>query len=117
MLCWLTAYITDDHAVVLRRTLAQLFTGGPLSTQDLIRMRHELQLLGEDLASRVARIPEPPPQSLREPHSAASYEDNPALNRWARLLLSAFMDQRYCVACHPVLKIPASQIWADLYPT
>ena len=79
-------------------------------------MRSEFRLLGEDLAARIARIPEPEPSLLGQPAIAETYENNFSLNRWARLLLSAYADEKYCIACHPVLKAPVSQIWPELYP-
>jgi hypothetical protein len=79
-------------------------------------MRSEYRLLGEDLASRISRIPEPDPNDIGQAGSAASFENNFALNRWARLLLSAYADEKYCIASHPVLKAPVSEVWPDLYP-
>ena len=103
--------------VVLRQTLARLFSGGPLTTSELAAMRNEFRLLGEDLASRIARIPESDPLHIADSEEVTStYEDSPALNRWARLLLSAYIDQKYCLVCHPVLKTPVGHMWTDLYP-
>lgn len=100
----------------MRRTLARLFTRGPLDTSELAAMRSEYRLLGEDLISRITRIPEPDPTDVGQIGAGATYENNFALNRWARLLLSAFADQKYCISCHPVLQARVSEIWPDLYP-
>jgi len=102
--------------VVLRRTLARLFTRGSLTTSELVAMRSEFRMLGEDLAARIARIPEPDPADVGQSSIGSTYENNFALNRWARLLLSAYVDEQYCIACHPVLKAPVSEIWPELYP-
>ncbi|KAK3678336.1 hypothetical protein LTR78_001633 [Recurvomyces mirabilis] len=102
--------------LVLRRTLAMLFTGAPLTTSDLVVMRSEYRLLGEDLRSRIARIPEPQPGDLGRSAMGSTFENNFALNRWARLLLSAFVDEQYCISFHPVIKARVSEVWPDLYP-
>jgi len=91
--------------VVLRQTLAKLFCGDPLTASELLAMRSDFRVLGEDLASRIARIPEPEPShGVGEAPATGSPESNPALNRWARLLLSTYIDQKYALVCHPVLK-------------
>ena len=102
--------------MVLRRTLAKLFTGAPLTTHDLVAMRSEYHLLGEDLRARMARIPEPHPGDLGRSATGSTFENNFALNRWARLLLSAFADEQYCISFHPVLKARVSDVWPELYP-
>ncbi|KAK4554558.1 hypothetical protein LTR86_008413 [Recurvomyces mirabilis] len=102
--------------LILRRTLAMLFTGAPLTTSDLVVMCSEYRLLGEDLRSRIARIPEPRPGDLGRAAVGSTFENNFALNRWARLLLSAFVDEQYCISFHPVLKARVSEVWPDLYP-
>ena len=104
--------------MVLRRTIAHLATGGTISEQEVKDMRSEFQLLGEDLAARILRIPETNrDDSLGSACPSATYENNVALNRWSRLLLSAFIDQSYCLICHPILKSTAGSAWTDLYPT
>lgn len=50
---WCPMFTYKWNAVVLRRTLARLFTRGPLTTSELVAMRLEFKLLGEDLASRI----------------------------------------------------------------
>ena len=79
-------------------------------------MRSEYHLLGGDLRSRMARIPEPHPDNLGRSAMGSTFENNLALNRWARLLLSAFVDEQYCISFHPMLKARVSEVWPDLYP-
>lgn len=75
-------------------------------------MRDEFRLLTEDLGQRIDRIP-----SLIEIESttAESFDNNNSLNRWARILLSAFVDQKYTILCHPLLKAATHAVWTDLY--
>ncbi|TKA67222.1 hypothetical protein B0A55_08777 [Friedmanniomyces simplex] len=103
-------------SLVLRRTLTRLSTRGALTTAELVAMRSEFRLLSEDLAARIARIPEPDPADAWQSATDSTYENNLALNRWARLLLSAYVDVQYCTAYHGVLKAPVSEIWPELYP-
>ena len=100
--------------VARRRALAKLFTGGLLSASTIIAMRSKFRLLTEDLASRISRIPEPSPESLSMEHEGGIYEGYLALNRWARLLLSTYIDERYCLVSHPSLKAPVTKMWPNI---
>lgn len=98
--------------MVIRRTLAHLFTGGPPSVHELVAMRAEFRVLADDLNQRIARIPT---GTDNDSTSAGTFENNTSLNRWARILLSAFIDQKYTLLCHPLLKSANHATWADLY--
>ncbi|KAK5721678.1 hypothetical protein LTR15_006269 [Elasticomyces elasticus] len=102
--------------MVLRRTIARLSAPDPLTSSHLVAMRSEFRLLGEDLASRISRIPEPHLNNARTTAAIETYENNFALNRWARLLLSAYVDEQYSIACRPILNAPISDMWPELYP-
>ena len=67
--------------------------------------------LGTDLKAAMARIAAM--SSYNE--GSESYESNPILDKWARLLLSAFVDQRYCILSHSLLRASVATFWTNLY--
>ncbi|KAK5166846.1 uncharacterized protein LTR77_007575 [Saxophila tyrrhenica] len=103
------------YTLVMRRTLARLFSNVPLTTTALVAMRSEFKLLGEDLNWRISRIPDSSSTSARQLTTSDDFENNPILNRWARLLLSVYMDQAFSIICHPVLRSQLGYLWPDLY--
>nr|POE87925.1 putative transcriptional regulatory protein [Quercus suber] len=103
------------ETVVTRRTLYRLLSGKPLSTDEVLSLRKNITYLFDELKARIARISEPLPGMMGESHLGATYSNNPAFNRFARLLLSAKVDDMYCLVCHPMLKSSVFQIWESLY--
>jgi hypothetical protein len=78
-------------------------------------MRSEFRLLGEDLSWRITRIQGLDQLSANEQMSNEENESSPTLNKWAMLLLSAFLGEAYSIICHPVMKSPVASQWPNLY--
>lgn len=77
-------------------------------------MRREFSLLEDDLKSRIARIPDLNSPSFGTTPIIETFENNATLNLWTRLLLSALIDQSFCMFYHPLVRAAAHQMWPDL---
>ncbi|KAF2167530.1 hypothetical protein M409DRAFT_22337 [Zasmidium cellare ATCC 36951] len=102
------------YSVTVRNIIIRLYKEGPRSVQDVEAIQVAIRSLNDDLTDRVARIPKPAPYHDSNAPADLFYDNNPALNDWATLLLSAFSDQIYCLLCHPILEPPFTLIWPDL---
>jgi hypothetical protein len=109
---WLTTCV-DLAQVVVRRALARLFSATPLDRTSLAAIRSEFQTLENELASRISRISEAS-ASGENSSVGEDFENNATLNRFAKLLLSALMDEAYSITCHPILRSPVADQWPGL---
>ncbi|KAL9097190.1 MAG: hypothetical protein Q9165_000617 [Trypethelium subeluteriae] len=102
---------------VMRKALSKLCGRSSPSIEDQSEMRAWFRNMTTDLASRIERIPRGASTrrggSIRQPGDTAEYRVR--LNKWARLLLSGFIDRNWTVICHPMLKLSAQQLWPNIY--
>ncbi|QQK47238.1 Fungal transcriptional regulatory protein, N-terminal [Penicillium digitatum] len=116
----------------VRRILKIQLGTKPLTRGDMVELRSVLHDLQAKLNSIINRIPEttateiPTASPKRAPPSAAAeiHIEDPsgcsvqyhsvvlvAFHKWARIILSLFIDKAFCVAYQPFLKNPRSRIW------
>ncbi|KAJ5950447.1 uncharacterized protein N7479_008860 [Penicillium vulpinum] len=116
----------------VRRILKIQLGTKPLTRGDMVELRSVLHDLQVKLNSIISRIPETTAteksaaSSRRAPRSPA--EELPiegpsgcpeqyhsvvlvAFHKWARIILSLFIDKAFCVAYQPFLRNPRSRIW------
>ncbi|KAJ5826775.1 hypothetical protein N7447_003538 [Penicillium robsamsonii] len=116
----------------VRRILRIQLGTRPLTRGDMVELRSVLHDLQVKLNSIINRIPETnateksAASSRRAPHSTA--EELPiegpsgcpeqyhsvvlvSFHKWARIILSLFIDKAFCVAYQPFLRNPRSRIW------
>ncbi|CAI7578741.1 unnamed protein product [Penicillium discolor] len=116
----------------VRRILKIQLGTKPVTRGDMVELRSVLHDLQVKLNSIISRIPEatatekPTASSKRVPHSTAAELpiEGPsgcseqyhsvvlvAFHKWARIILSLFIDKAFCVAYQPFLRNPRSRIW------
>lgn len=99
----------------MRRTLSRLSNGKSLAPADLVAIRRDISSFNDDLRLRISRIQDPDSSEVSSDSPTDTYEDNAVLIRWAKLLLSALIDQSFCMFYHPLVRVQAQQIWPDLH--
>ncbi|KAI9664555.1 MAG: hypothetical protein M1821_006001 [Bathelium mastoideum] len=82
---------------LMRKALSKLCARTSPSVEDQSDMRAWFRNMSEDLAARIERIPQGPSNrrsgSVRQPDDVIEYRMR--LNKWARLLLSGFIDRNW----------------------
>ncbi|KAI9688463.1 MAG: hypothetical protein M1822_001412 [Bathelium mastoideum] len=101
---------------LMRKALSKLCARTSPSVEDQSDMRAWFRNMSEDLAARIERIPQGPSNrrsgSVRQPDDVIEYRMR--LNKWARLLLSGFIDRNWII-CHPILKTSLQQGLPNVY--
>ncbi|OQE18036.1 hypothetical protein PENFLA_c022G06805 [Penicillium flavigenum] len=129
---YLSAKAKCIMAQSVRRILKIQLGTKPLTRGDMVELRSVLHDLQVKLNSIISRIPEatatenPTPYPKRAIHSTAAElpMEGPsgcpeqyhsvvlvAFHKWARIILSLFIDKAFCVAYQPFLRNPRSRIW------
>ena len=65
-----------------------------------------LEELGDQLRLAIDRIPDCAVDEIVEAGPDSAYGSSLVLNRWARLLISTYRDQRFCLVSHPITRVP-----------
>lgn len=99
----------------MRRILARLSTDRGMNETRIETTRSDFGLLSMDFTSRTSRIPFLNTSGTTEDIGQVSFEQNPALDAWSKLLLSAFIDEAYCRVAHLLAKAPTNHAWSDMY--
>lgn len=93
---------------LLRLEIGPLANAGP-------EIRLKLDELGEYLQQAIDRIPPPTTDEIMEAGMETAYGSTLVLNKWARLLIATYLDQRFCLFSYPMSRIPHSQEWDEFY--
>ncbi|KAF8849401.1 hypothetical protein BDZ45DRAFT_810000 [Acephala macrosclerotiorum] len=114
---WFSGTIKD--ILVTRHVLSKIYGQHALSRQDIIDIRTKCGALTAELLAKINLIPKTPlvrVDTIPISHEHASERSPRNINAYARLYLSAMIDKKWFLACHPVLKSAVSESWTELYP-
>ncbi|CZR58198.1 uncharacterized protein PAC_08089 [Phialocephala subalpina] len=104
--------------LVTRHVLSKIYGQHALSLQD-IDIRAKCRNLTSELLAKINIIPKTPlvrVDTIPVPHEMASEQSSRNIKAYTRLFLSAMIDKKWFLACHPVLKSAVSESWRELYP-
>lgn len=97
-----------DRKVLVRKLLDKAFHQEQMTMTDMISTRNDLQLLRKEMHERSRRI------AIQS--SIDTFEDNPRLNKWARIILITLGDKNWWFLHTPLLHRSITQAWHNLIP-
>lgn len=102
------------HFVVAQRRFLSRLEAGFIA-YEASELHVALDELGDHLQQAVARIPPSTMDAILAAGLESVYGSTLILNRWARLLISTYIDQRFCLMSFPLLSVPNWQEWNGLH--
>lgn len=102
-----------SRTVVQREFLLQVETGSIVGSTQALLMK--VDRIGTDLQEAIDRIPDSTRDEVVEADLDSAYGSSLILNRWARLLISTYYDQRLSLISYAIPGVPRQQSLNDIH--
>jgi hypothetical protein len=104
----------DCKLVIKKRILSKLYQQTSMTRSDVTRLQADIEELKINMVSRINRIPECF-ASLSEGviSQQGRYDNNPVLNNWVRLSISAMFDLFWSIIYMPLNNSNITEVWPE----